>query len=92
MYADVAQHFYGDESLNVDKTKLRSVYKDIDNFAGRVKKYFSEDFDTIIFMSDHGLVTETGHNKNAFYSCNRPLFEESPDICDFHDKILDIVS
>lgn len=52
-----------------------------------------EGFDTVLFVSDHGLpdVEKGGHNENAFYSCNKELFgDKTPHITDFHDKILEL--
>lgn len=92
MLADVAQHFWGDESIGVDEERLRPVYGKIDSLAEEILNEFSDSFDIIIFMSDHGLVTEKEHNENAFYSCNKELFgDETPHITDFHDKILELV-
>ncbi|WP_217907042.1 alkaline phosphatase family protein [Candidatus Nanohalobium constans] len=89
---DMHQHCYGDPNLSTyDENKLEELYKDTDDLAEEILEYFSEDYDTIIFMSDHGLPTENGHNENAFYSSNRELFgEEVPKITDFYDKILEI--
>lgn len=86
---DKMQHKYGDLSVgHVDKDRLRKRYKKLDKFAGQIREK-ADDYDYIIFMSDHGLVEKYGHNKKAFYSCNKELFpEEKPHITDFHDKIL----
>jgi hypothetical protein len=88
---DMHQHCYGDPELSTfDKDKLESLYNEIDELAGRIIDYFSEDYDTIVFMSDHGLPTREEHNENAFYSCNRELFgSETPDITDFHNIMLE---
>lgn len=89
---DFYHHIYGDRDVGYDKNELRELYKETDELAGEIKEYFSEDYDLIIFMSDHGLPTEKEHNENAFYSCNRELFGSSiPKILDFHDKILEKV-
>jgi hypothetical protein len=89
---DAHQHFYGDKNLSTfDKDKLESLYNETDSLAEEIKNFFEEDYDYIIFMSDHGLPTENEHNENAFYSCNKKLFrDKTPHITDFHDKILDI--
>lgn len=73
--------------------KVRETYYEMDELAGEIlEKAEEKGFDTVIFMSDHGVpdVENGGHNKNAFYSCNRELFgEKTPHITDFHDKILE---
>lgn len=92
MLADVAQHFWGDESIGVNKENLRPIYEHLDELAGKIREEFRQDYDIIIFMSDHGLVTQEAHNENAFYSSNEALFEsKTPKITDFHDKILHLV-
>jgi hypothetical protein len=74
--------------------KVEETYHEMEDLAAEIKqKAHKEGFDTVIFMSDHGLpdVENGGHNKNAFYSCNHELFgDETPHITDFHDKILDL--
>jgi hypothetical protein len=76
--------------------KVEETYREMDEFAGEILEKAEENgFDTIIFMSDHGLpdVENGGHNENAFYSCNHELFGgRKPHITDFHNKILNIVS
>lgn len=83
---DTYQHLYGDKEVNFDKMKLRELYRDIDSFAGKVKEEALEKgYQRVIFMSDHGLPTDEGHNRNAFYSCNRNLFNSNtPKIIDFY--------
>ncbi|MFB6216480.1 MAG: alkaline phosphatase family protein [Candidatus Aenigmatarchaeota archaeon] len=75
--------------------KVEETYHEIDDMAAEIKqKAQKEGFDTVLFVSDHGLpdVENGGHNENAFYSCNRELFGyETPHITDFHDKILEVV-
>lgn len=74
--------------------KVEKTYQEMDQLAADIKeKARAEGFDTVIFVSDHGLPTveKGGHNKNAFYSCNHDLFgEKTPHITEFHDKILEI--
>ena len=68
----------------------RQDYERLDDIAQEITEKFSDDW-TIIFMSDHGLMEEKEHNKNAFYSCNRELFgNETPHITDFYDKVLEL--
>lgn len=90
---DLHQHCYGDPNLSTyDENKLKNLYNETDELAERILEYFEEDYDKIIFMSDHGLPTETEHNENAFYSCNEELFHnKTPHITDFHDKILQLI-
>ena len=71
--------------------EVKEMYNEMDELAGEIKKKAADKYDCIIFMSDHGLPTETEHNENAFYSCNRELFpDKEPHITDFHDKILEL--
>lgn len=91
---DIHQHGYGDPYLeNEDKHRLRKLYKETDEFAKEIKeKALQQGYDTVIFMSDHGRPaadSNTGHNKNAFYSCNKPLFgNKTPQLADFYNKII----
>lgn len=89
---DIHQHRYGDKDINYDERRLRELYKETDKLAKKIIDFFEDEYDTIIFMSDHGLPTETQHNENAFYSCNKELFgDKTPKITDFHDKILNLI-
>ncbi len=76
--------------------KVEETYHEMDELAKDIKeKAEANDFDTIIFMSDHGLpnVEHGGHNENAFYSCNHELFPDTtPHITDFHEKILELTN
>lgn len=65
------------------------MYKETDKLAGKIKKKaLQKGYEKIIFMSDHGLPTEEGHNENAFYSSNKQLFgDEKPRITDFRDEL-----
>ncbi len=88
---DLHQHMYGQEGVNFDERRLEELYEETDELAGKIVNYFEDDFDVIIFLSDHGLPKGLEHNKNAFYSCNAEMFESTPHITDFHDKILELV-
>lgn len=80
---DMHQHVYRDEK------SLKKLYQETDDFAGEILDYFEDEFDVIIFMSDHGLPKDNQHNKEAFYSCNTDLFSCSKvHITDFYDVIL----
>ncbi len=71
------------------KEKIKEAYKETSELAGEIRQ--NAKFDTVIFMSDHGLPEGNEHNKNAFYSCNHELFPDTtPHITDFHDKILEL--
>ncbi|MFB6158481.1 MAG: alkaline phosphatase family protein [Candidatus Nanohalobium sp.] len=76
--------------------KVEETYREMDEFAGEILEKAEENgFDTVIFMSDHGLpdVENGGHNENAFYSCNHELFgDRTPHITDFHDKVLELTN
>lgn len=75
-----------------EEEPVKEAYEKFDEFAKEIKERAAPHFDYIIFMSDHGLPEDPGHNENAFYSCNKELFgDETPKITDFHDRILEIV-
>lgn len=84
-YPDVCQHLYPD-----DEEEIKAMYHRMDELAGDIRQR-ADQFDTVIFMSDHGLPTKDAHNENAFYSCNHDLFDGTPHITDFHDRILELV-
>jgi hypothetical protein len=87
---DWLQHLHGD--WEIPESKTEEIYIRFNELAGEIKRQSS--YDTIIFMSDHGIVEEgeSEHNRNAFYSCNQELFgDETPHITDFHDEILERV-
>jgi hypothetical protein len=89
---DTMQHLYGGQKGDYNEKKLRQYYEKLDDFAREIKQ--KADYDTIIFMSDHGMpdLETNQHNENAFYSCNHKLFgDKKPHITEFHDKILDLV-
>ncbi|MFB6145527.1 MAG: alkaline phosphatase family protein [Candidatus Nanohaloarchaea archaeon] len=89
-YQDLFYKYSDDEER---EKVLNKVYADMEDLASRIKKKAEGKYDTIIFMSDHGMPTEKAHNENAFYSCNHKLFPDStPHITDFHDKILELTS
>lgn len=87
---DIHQHLYGDKEIgNYDEKKLIKLYKDTDRFAKEIKeKALDAGYERIIFMSDHGLPSKYGHNENAFYSSNKPLFpDRTPKITDFSNLL-----
>ena len=87
---DFHQHLYGDPTGVLDKDKLRKLYQETDELAGEILEKAGDKYDTVIFMSDHGLPAKKGHNEKAFYSSNTKLFEDTPKITDFYDKILEM--
>lgn len=89
---DIYQHIYDSEDEK-DRSKIKNIYTEIDQLAGEIKSTALEQgYDTIVFMSDHGMPTSESHNKNAFYSCNKELFgNEKPHITEFYDKFLELV-
>lgn len=76
---DWVQHLYGEKRANYDETKLENYYEQADELAGRIKDIAERNgFDTIIFVSDHGLPIDDGHNEQAFYSCNKRFLKPFP--------------
>lgn len=89
---DFLQHLYGDRNANFDRAKLQALYEEMDELAAEIIEQSQDMYDYIIFMSDHGLPTDTAHNTNAFYSCNKELFsDKTPHITDFRSKLEEIV-
>lgn len=96
---DIYHHFYAHDEFHQETAQngnthevLKKLYRETDSLAKEIKeKALNKGYDYVIFMSDHGLPTESAHNENAFYSCNKELFgDETPHITDFHDKILEL--
>lgn len=86
---DTYQHLYGDKKIGAyDEQKLLRLYKEIEELALEIKQKAEEaGYERIIFMSDHGLPTEEGHNENAFYSSNTELFNKKPKMTDFLPRL-----
>lgn len=81
-----------DGSQDICYDNLEEEYKRLDTIAENILDKYSDNYDMIVFMSDHGLPEESQHNENAFYSSNIELFgDKTPHITDFHDKILGFV-
>lgn len=74
------------------RSKLKKMYEETDQLAKEIKeKALEKGYTHIIFMSDHGLPTEKGHNENAFYSCNKEIFKDKkPKIYDFYREFIDL--
>lgn len=91
-YPDTIQdifHKFGEEQE--EDGRIPDTYERMDRLAETIIEE-ADGYDTIIFMSDHGLPDQTEHNKRAFYSCNRELFPDRiPHITDFHDRILELI-
>ena len=72
--------------------EYRQDYERLDSIAQDILERTPEGW-TVIFMSDHGMMEEKQHNKNAFYASNRELFgDRIPHITDFYEKILYLVN
>lgn len=75
---DLLQHLEQEEHSDI----MEREYQKIDKLSENIIK--RSDYDTIIFMSDHGVPTKKSHNKNAFYASNKELFgKNKPHITDF---------
>jgi|APHM01.1.fsa_nt_gi hypothetical protein len=60
--------------------EVEETYREMDKMAAEIKQKAKEEgFDTIIFMSYHGLpdVENGEHNKRAFYSVNHVRFGDT---------------
>lgn len=86
---DYWQHLYGDKDALYKEEKLAAMYNEMDELAKDILEYAEGKYDWVLFMSDHGLPTGDGHNKNAFYSSSHNLGLQNPHISDFHDIILE---
>lgn len=87
---DTVQHLYAPDGNINDEEKMRETYQQMDTVAGEIIEAADGKYDTIIFMSDHGLPEISQHNRKAFYSCNHELFgDEEPRIIGFHDPVLE---
>lgn len=87
---DYIQHWYWEVGK---MEQVKKMYEEMDGLAKEILNRARDKFDTIIFMSDHGLPDKKGegHNEKAFYSCNKELFPKKvPHITDFYSKILDL--
>ncbi len=73
--SDLLGHIYwGTERLSV-------LYEEMDLLTKRVKKRLQRD-DFLLIISDHGM-GRLGHTKYGFYSLNRRLGLNNPDVTDF---------
>lgn len=82
---DVWQHLYASDGIT-HESKIRTLYREMNDLAETIRTRASG-YDTVLFLSDHGLPTATEHNTNAFYSLNRDCGLETPHITDFYDRI-----
>ncbi len=85
-HPDFMDHLHGELG---DMDGLRAAYERTDAFVGAAMDR-ADGYDTVICMSDHGRPAGHQHEPDAFYSCNRELFDGTPHITDFHDTILDL--
>lgn len=81
---DTVQH------ITTDMDDLEELYGEMDSLSEEILNS-NHNYDTVIFMSDHGIPEGDEHNTRAFYSSNRELFDDTPHITDFHDKILSLI-
>lgn len=88
---DYLQHVFGDPEINYDEDVLRELYQEVDELAAVILEKAGNQYDYIIFMSDHGLPEAAQHNENAFYSVNRTVGWENPTVFDLHDFILETI-
>lgn len=77
---DTLQHvFYYDEKY------IRDLYEELDKMVGKVKNMIDKD-DLLIVISDHGQLNGK-HTNYAFYSLNKKLNIENPNLTDFFSLI-----
>ena len=89
---DALQHSYGDRDALYDEQRLEQLYEEMDALAAKIKEQ-AEDYDIILFMSDHGL-PQPGlweHNRNAFYATNTNTGLEAPHITEFYQIVQDLI-
>ncbi len=73
-----------------DGEEMKKVYNELENLAGRVKKFIEKTDELILIISDHGMkpVGRYGdHSRNGFYSCNKKLGLNKPKIIDFYEIV-----
>ncbi|MDY6789131.1 MAG: alkaline phosphatase family protein [Candidatus Nanohaloarchaea archaeon] len=85
---DFYGHMFPTDSIE-DSMEIAEMYKEMDNLAGKVRDIAGEN-DLVVFLSDHGM-EEGAHSPYAFYSTNKDLGLKSPEIVDFHPKILEFL-
>ncbi|MFB6181088.1 MAG: alkaline phosphatase family protein [Candidatus Nanohalobium sp.] len=90
-YPDHIQHHFQDWEMSEERKK--SLYEEMDEFAGEILEKADLNYDCIIFMSDHGFASKDGegHNQHAFYSSNVELFpDKEPKITDFFGRLTEL--
>lgn len=86
---DNIQHIYLQEKEN--RQKIKEIYRKMDRLTQEIKKKASEeDYEVVLFFSDHGVPTEFSHKKRAFYSLNRELNLDNPKMRDFYKIIVNL--
>jgi hypothetical protein len=86
---DTIQHIH-EESAWDDPSILKPYYAMIDALAGEIRAE-ADEYDYVLFMSDHGRPEGKEHNHNAFYSVNEPLNLGQPSLVEFHDLVLELL-
>lgn len=81
-----------DTAQDLHYENLEKEYERLDKIAKEIKEEYGEQYEYIIFMSDHGRPIDSEHNKKAFYSSNKRLsFGSEPHITEFYGEILRII-
>jgi len=73
-----------------NEKKMKKVYDELEQMAGRVKELANKTKEFVLIISDHGMkaVGRFGdHTKNGFYSSNKRLNLDKPEITDFYKII-----
>jgi len=73
-----------------DESKMKRVYKELDELALKTKNHAKKNGDTVLIVSDHGMKTVGrfgDHTKNGFYSFNKKLEIGMPKITDFFEIV-----
>ena len=87
-----AQHLYLDYVDPPDTEAVRQAYDRIDAFAGEIKNEAEGKYDIVVFLSDNGAARKNGfrptHFNRPFYSIDREVGLNSPNIRDFYHLIL----
>lgn len=86
---DIWHHLFAPDNTVRHEQPVRHLYRKMDQFAADILDRATDRYDTVLFMSDHGLPTADGHNRNAFYATNTETSFDTPHITDFHDWIIE---
>lgn len=86
---DQYQHLYAGDKALEDWNEVKKMYKEIDSIASSILEKATPKYDTVLFMSDHGLPSKNQHNENAFYAVTTETEFDTPHITDFYQWIVD---